>query len=138
MSELQQIEHLLYRFAERAGDPVNLVFDHYQASDPEARALLCYVDRGVLGQMLEEVFRLMLTPANELPEAYLQYEARNHRGYGVRMEMYARFMASLTATMQAELGAEWTEAEATAWHAQVTRIIGHFETYAEALGEPEI
>ena len=117
------ITETLERVAERAGDPMPLIFERLFAEIPEAEALFVR-DKGglVRGQMFQVTMESLLDFLGDRSYGanLIQIERVNHQGLGVEPEMFDRFYVTVMATFKDVLGAEWTEEMEGVW----CRVIG--------------
>ncbi len=105
--------------AERAGDITEAVYHRYYARSPEAEGLMRHVDEHMQGRMMNEVLSLLMTPAEALPEHYLEFETRNHAAYGVDPGLYRPLFEAVRDEVCAALGADWNPDLEAAWAARI-------------------
>jgi hemoglobin-like flavoprotein len=73
--------------------------------------------------MLQEVLRLFLAEDPATEQAYLHFETRTHRGYGVEPAMYRHLFSSLRDTVREALGNGWNAEYAAAWAEREERLL---------------
>jgi hemoglobin-like flavoprotein len=117
------ITETLERVAERAGDPMPLIFERLFAEIPEAEALFVRDNGGLVrGQMFQVTMESLLDFLGDRSYGanLIQIERVNHQGLGVEPEMFDRFYMTVMATFKDVLGTEWTEEMENVW----SRVIG--------------
>ena len=116
--------------AERAGDITEAVYRRYYARSPQAEQLMSHVDEHMQGRMMNEVLSLLMTPADELPEHYLEFETRNHASYGVDPELYRPLFEAVRDEVRAALGGDWNPQVEAAWTARIDALESRLQAVA--------
>lgn len=137
---LETIERSLELVAERDLDIVPLVYRRLFAGRPELRALFAIEESGELrsgmGNMVNEVLRLMLAGT----DAELRNEAQAavvfHVGWGLRVDMYRDVLHALMAAVHEGCAEEWTAKMAGAWSAQLERVLAELTRQFESIEGP--
>lgn len=114
------IEQTLEAVAEKAGDPVPLVYERLFAAYPDMKPLFALDRSGaVQGSMLLEFIECLMDLAGPRAFAvgYLQTTRLNHEEYGVPPEVYPAFFETVRDTFREALGASWTADMEAAWAA---------------------
>jgi hemoglobin-like flavoprotein len=139
-ARLELVEHSLELVAGRDIDIVPLVYRRLFAERPELRALFAVADSGEvrsgMGNMVNEVLRLMLAGT----EAELQNEAQAavvfHVGWGLRVDMYRDVLLSLMAAVREGCAEGWTAEIAAAWYAQLERALAELTRQFDSIEGP--
>ncbi len=112
------IEASLMLAGERVPDPTELVYARLFAEHPHMEGLFCH-DRNnaVKGEMLSRALDNILDYIGERHYAdhLIRSECMTHDMYGVPPEVFSTFFATLAATLQGILGADWTAETDAAW-----------------------
>lgn len=119
--------------AERGGDIAPAIYEAYFARCPESRELMRYVDRYMRGRMLDSLFELLMTDATSDEFRYLQFEAANHKTYGVLPHMYENLLTAVRDTVRATCGTDWTRAMAAAWDSRLALLLREIRSSLEPL-----
>jgi hemoglobin-like flavoprotein len=117
------IADTLQLVAERAGDPMPLVFQRLFRETPELEALFVRdADGLVRGQMFQVTIESLLDFVGDRSYGanLVQIERVNHVGLGVEPAVFDRFYLTVMMTFKEILGADWTADMDGAW----TRILG--------------
>lgn len=128
MDTAELVTESLARAAELGGDPAAAIYARYFSICPESHELMGHVDMHMQGRMLTEVFRLLMADDATADEAYLQFETRNHSGYGVRNHMYANLLTAVRDTVRATLGDEWRDAYAASWNDRIDALLKQLDS----------
>lgn len=112
--DLAEVEASLEQAAE-AGDPVPAVYARWFERDPQAAAVMDYVDPVTRGRMIAGVLELLLLDDVEEREAYLAFELANHRAYGARPGMYDSLLDAVRDVVREACGEDWDAARDRAW-----------------------
>ena len=118
--------------AERGGDIAQAIYDAYFARCPESRDLMRYVDRYMRGRMLDSLFELAMADETSDQFRYLQFEATNHKTYGVLPHMYENLLTAVRDTVKATCGADWTRAMETAWNSRLEVLLREIRSSLQA------
>lgn len=137
---LECIEHALELIAERDLDIVPVVYRRLFAGRPDLRALFAIEEAGELrsgmGTMVNEVLRLMLAGTNAELENEAQAAVVFHVGWGLRVDMYRDVLHSLMAAVHEASAEGWTADMATAWRAQLDRVLAELTRQFESIEGP--
>lgn len=112
--DLAEVAASLERAAE-AGDPVPAIYARWFERDPEAAAVMDYVDPVTRGRMIAGVLELLVMDDAEERAAYLVFELANHRAYGARSGMYDTLLDAVGVVIREACGADWSAARDRAW-----------------------
>lgn len=119
MDTADRIVTTLEYTAEQSDDITQACYERFYAACPPARQLMQHVDPLMQGRMLQEVLELLLTPLAALNERLVQFEVRNHTGYGVAPDQYRPLFEAVRDTVRDTLGEAWTDADARAWQDRI-------------------
>ena len=136
-ARLELIEHSLESVARRELDIVPVVYRRLFAERPELRTLFAVEDDGEvrsgMGNMINEVLRLMLAAT----DAELQNEAQAavvfHVGWGLRVDMYRDVLHALMLAVREGCADEWTADIDAAWNAQCGRVLAELTRQFESI-----
>lgn len=139
-AKLELVEHSLELVAERDVDIVPLVYRRLFAERPELCALFAIEDprelRSGMGNMVNEVLRLMLAGT----DAELRNEAQAavvfHVGWGLRVDMYRDVLRALMAAVHEGCAEGWTADMAAAWCVQLERVLAELTRQFESIEGP--
>lgn len=139
-AKLELVEHSLELVAERDVDIVPLVYRRLFAERPELCALFAIEDprelRSGMGNMVNEVLRLMLAGT----DAELRNEAQAavvfHVGWGLRVDMYRDVLRALMAAVHEGCAEGWTADMAAAWCVQLERVLAELTWQFESIEGP--
>ncbi|MBX3479379.1 MAG: globin [Caulobacter sp.] len=112
------IEESLQIFADRAGDPADLIYARLFAVRPDLEPLFVGDRTGAArGEMLSVVFETLMDMASggEARRHMIAAEVVNHDQLGVPAEVFADFFDLVAAAVRETLGPDWTPAMAEAW-----------------------
>lgn len=122
-SELEPIEDSLQVASERVDDIVPLVFARLFATRLELPAIFATepgaAPRSGMGNMVNEVLRLILAEGTAATEAEAQSAVVFHVGWGLELRMYADVLDAVMATVATACGEAWTPVMAEAWRSRL-------------------
>lgn len=126
--------------AERVDDLVPLVYERLFSVRPDLLSIFAVaagsVPRSGMGNMVNEILRLMLADG----EAVLQSEAQAavvfHVGWGLDMSMYVDILQSVMAAVQGACADAWTPAMSTAWRDRLGLVVTALRHQHESIEGP--
>lgn len=128
MAETDRVVATLERAAEQAEDITQACYERFYETTPEARQLMQHVDPHMQGRMLNEVLELLMTPPDAINQPLLQFEIRNHTGYGVASDQYRPLLDAIRSTVRSLLASDWSDADEAAWQARIAILMEQIDS----------
>lgn len=101
------------------GDITPACYERFFELSPESAELMSHMDPIQNGNMMAELFRLVMLTDYSSEQEYFNWEIENHRNaYSVVPDMYDTLMQSLVSVIAEILGDEWNDNYQLAWQAR--------------------
>ena len=109
---------------ERAGDPVDQVYERLFAEFPQTEPRFVRdVTGAIRAEMLTMVFNCLMDPDGPYQLNLVRAERVNHDGFGTPNEVFNRFFWIVRDACRELLGGAWTPAFEDAWRARIEDVL---------------
>ena len=118
---LQSLEMAIEKTADTPseGDIAPACYARFFEMSPESAELMCHMDPIQHGNMMAEIFRLMMLSDYSSEQQYFNWEVENHNNaYSVLPDMYNTLLDSLISVVAEILGDDWNERYQLAWQSR--------------------
>ena len=123
------IEATLERVAVSDSDFDQRCFERFFQMSEEGKSLMAHMDHVHRGNMMAEIYRVLLADKLEDEADYLNWEAKNHEtAYFVPKHLYPMFMKALQALVADTLGGTLSSSESDAFTARCNQIAHEIQT----------